>query len=126
MGSSFVSSNAGITTQGLWHYPATITNATIATQFASFAPAGSFSTATTAGVINKIGSRQQMVFFISWATDWSITSNYLQHAWIHWITRGLCKSHARRLRWGISGLISRTSRRPSQDVPEHPGGRHAP
>ena len=30
-----------------------------------------------------------MVWFTSWATDWSATSNYLQHAHIHWITRGL-------------------------------------
>jgi hypothetical protein len=75
----------------MWHYPATITNATIATEIASFAPGGSFSTKTTAAVINQIGTRQQMVWFISWATDWSITSNYLQHAWIHWMTRGLCK-----------------------------------
>lgn len=32
-----------------------------------------------------------MVWFMGWATDWSQTSNYLQHAYIHWITRGLCK-----------------------------------
>lgn len=32
-----------------------------------------------------------MVWFMSWATDWSQTSNYLQHAYIHWMTRGLCK-----------------------------------
>lgn len=30
-----------------------------------------------------------MVWFMSWATDWSQTSNYLQHAYIHWMTRGL-------------------------------------
>lgn len=30
-----------------------------------------------------------MVFFIGWATEWSITSNYLQHGFIHWMTRGL-------------------------------------
>lgn len=30
-----------------------------------------------------------MVFFISWATDWSLTSNYLQHSYINWMTRGL-------------------------------------
>jgi hypothetical protein len=32
-----------------------------------------------------------MVWFIGWATDWSLTSNYLQHSWIHWVTRGLCE-----------------------------------
>lgn len=30
-----------------------------------------------------------MVFFMSWATDWSLTSNYLQHSYINWMTRGL-------------------------------------
>lgn len=33
-----------------------------------------------------------MVWFMGWATDWSQTSNYLQHAYIAWLTRGLCKS----------------------------------
>ena len=33
-----------------------------------------------------------MVWFLGWATEWSQTSNYLQHAYIHWMTRGLCKS----------------------------------
>lgn len=82
-------SNANTSTSGLWHYPATITNASIATQIATFDPAGSFTTTTTAAVINKIGARQQMVWFMGWATDWSQTSNYLQHAYIHWMTRGL-------------------------------------
>jgi hypothetical protein len=80
---------AGLSTQGLWHYPATISNATIATAFAQFAPATGFATTSTAGVINNISGRQQMVFFIGFATDWSYTSNLLQHAWIHWATRGL-------------------------------------
>ncbi|PSR76994.1 hypothetical protein BD289DRAFT_378234 [Coniella lustricola] len=76
-------------TAGLYHYPAVITNSSIATPFASFDAAASFTTNTTAAVINNIGGRQQMVWFISWATDWSQTSNYLQHAYIHWMTRGL-------------------------------------
>jgi hypothetical protein len=36
-----------------------------------------------------------MVFFTSFATDWAPTSNYLQHAWIHWITRGLYTGYRR-------------------------------
>lgn len=36
-----------------------------------------------------------MVFFIPWATDWSSTSNYLQHAWITWMTRGLYSGYRR-------------------------------
>lgn len=85
-------SNANVSTAGLYHYPATITNSSIATEFATFDPSGQFTTTTTAAVINNIGGRQQMVWFTSWATDFSQTSNYLQHAYIHWITRGLCKS----------------------------------
>jgi hypothetical protein len=36
-----------------------------------------------------------MVFFISFATDWSPTSNWLQHTWIHWATRGLYTGYRR-------------------------------
>lgn len=82
-------SNAGVTTQGLWHYPATITQSNTTWEFASFEPAGSFKTKTTAAVINSLEGRQQMVWFISWAADWSATTNYLQHAYIHWMTRSL-------------------------------------
>jgi hypothetical protein len=87
-----------VSTQGLWHYPATITNATIAKQIAKFAPSGSFTTDTVAAVINNIGGRQQQVWFTSWATDWAQSSNYLQHAYIHWLTRGLCKQHIHYIR----------------------------
>lgn len=86
---------APVSTLGLWHYPATITNATIATEFAQFGPTEGSPTISTAGVINNIAGRQQMVFYTSFATDWSPTSNYLQHAWIHWITRGLYTGYRR-------------------------------
>jgi hypothetical protein len=80
-----------VSTEGLWHYPASITNSTIATSFATFDPAGRFESETVAGVINTIDGRQQMVWFMGWATDWSASCNFLQHAHIHWMTRGLCK-----------------------------------
>lgn len=86
---------APVSTLGLWHYPATITNSTIATEFAQFGPSAGFPTTSTAGVINNISGRQQMVFFTSFATDWAPTSNFLQHAWIHWITRGLYTGYRR-------------------------------
>lgn len=48
-----------------------------------------FSNAGTAAVINRIGDRQQMVWFMPFALDWAPSSNVIQHAWIHWVTRGL-------------------------------------
>ncbi|CAI6339677.1 unnamed protein product [Periconia digitata] len=67
----------------IWHNPAQITNASIAWEIARFSNVG------TAAVINQIGNRQQMVWFLPFALDWAPSSNYLQHAWINWITRGL-------------------------------------
>ncbi|KAK3349655.1 hypothetical protein B0T25DRAFT_247462 [Lasiosphaeria hispida] len=86
-----IKTGAGVSTQGLWHYPAIITNTTFAQAIATFEPdsAGAFSGTTTAAIINNIGGRQQMVWFVGWATDWSQSSNYLQHAHIHWMTHGL-------------------------------------
>jgi hypothetical protein len=75
---------AGVTTQAMYHYPAPITNSTIAIEIAQVAPSsdGAFMTTTTAAVINDFGNRQQMVYLTSWATDWAATSNFLQHAYI--------------------------------------------
>lgn len=67
----------------IFHNPATITNSSIAYEIARFSGSG------TAAVINQIGSRQQMVWFLPFALDWAPSSNYLQHAWITWVTRGL-------------------------------------
>jgi hypothetical protein len=91
----FSGTTAGASTLGLYHYPASITNATLATAIALFGASGSFSAGTVAAVINNFGNRQQMVFFIEWASDWSATSNYLQHAFIHWLTRGLYVGYRR-------------------------------
>ncbi|KAM7186129.1 non-anchored cell wall protein-1 [Naviculisporaceae sp. PSN 640] len=94
-GSAFPTANiktgATVSTQGLWHFPAVLTNATIAQPIAVFAAdaGGTFTTETIAAIINNFGERQQMVWFVGFATDWSQTSNYLQHAYIHWMTRGL-------------------------------------
>jgi hypothetical protein len=67
----------------IFHNPAQITNASIAWEVARFSNSG------TAAVINQIGARQQMVWFLPFALDWAPSSNYLQHAWISWVTRGL-------------------------------------
>lgn len=61
----------------------------MATAFATFAPTTGFSTESVAAVINNIGGREQMVWFLDFAPDWSATSNYLQHTFIHWMTRSL-------------------------------------
>ncbi|OQE18920.1 hypothetical protein PENFLA_c020G00457 [Penicillium flavigenum] len=92
---SGLKTGAGVSTSGLWHYPATISNTTSTKQIASFAPTTGFTTESAAGVINNFDGRQQMAFFIGFDTNWSATSSYLQHAWITWITRGLYAGYRR-------------------------------
>ncbi|KAJ5428056.1 hypothetical protein N7445_009510 [Penicillium cf. griseofulvum] len=92
---SGLKTGAGVSTSGLWHYPATISNTTSTKKIASFAPTTGFPTESVAGVINNFDGRQQMAFFIGFDTTWSSTSNYLQHAWITWITRGLYAGYRR-------------------------------
>ncbi|KAL2062014.1 hypothetical protein VTL71DRAFT_6280 [Oculimacula yallundae] len=87
---------ATLSTQGLYHYPAAISNSKLATAFATFKTTTGFSTVSVAGVINDFkDGRQQMVFFLGFATDWSTTSILLTHAWIHWATRGLFAGYRR-------------------------------
>jgi hypothetical protein len=51
----------GLSTDGLYHYPASITDKTIATEFAQFATAKGFKTKSTAAVINTFSGRQQVL-----------------------------------------------------------------
>lgn len=88
-------SGAGVSTSGLWHYPATISNTTSTKQIASFAANSVVSSDSVAAVINDFDGREQLAFFISFDTTWSATSNYLQHAWITWVTRGLYAGYRR-------------------------------
>ncbi|KAF1835307.1 hypothetical protein BDW02DRAFT_294439 [Decorospora gaudefroyi] len=81
--SANLKTNAAISIANIYHTPATITNPSIAWEVAKFSTAG------TAAVINQIGDRQQMVWFMPSALDWAPSSNILQHAWINWVTRGL-------------------------------------
>lgn len=75
--------------KGLYHYPAKITDSAT-TMFAAFEPNARFPARSAAAVINTFaGSRQQMVWFASLAPQWSLTSVFLQHAAVHWMTRGL-------------------------------------
>jgi hypothetical protein len=57
---------ATLTTQGLYHYPASITNSSIATEFAQFAVTDGFDIVSTAAVINEIDGRQQASSIIIW------------------------------------------------------------
>ncbi|KAF1914211.1 hypothetical protein BDU57DRAFT_286325 [Ampelomyces quisqualis] len=75
--------NVPISIANIFHNPATITSASMAWEVARFGSAG------TAAVINQIGDRQQMVWFMPFALDWAPSSNIAQHSWIIWITRGL-------------------------------------
>ncbi|KAL4782045.1 hypothetical protein BJX76DRAFT_369411 [Aspergillus varians] len=88
-------STAGVSTAGLWHYPASISDTNSTKAIATFAAGGGVTGESTAAVINNFNGRQQMVFFIGFDTVWSQTSNYLQHAWITWITRGLYAGYRR-------------------------------
>ena len=89
--------NVGISTTGLYHYPASITDKNTTIEIAQFAASsdGTFSTTSTAAVINNFSGREQMVYFIGFATDWSATSAFLQHAYITWMTRGLYAGYRR-------------------------------
>jgi hypothetical protein len=89
-----IKANAGVSTQGLWHYNAQVTDTTTTTEIAQFGAGGGFPI-STAAVINNFSGRQQMVFFISWATAWSPTSNFLQHAYITYLTRGVYTGYRR-------------------------------
>ncbi|KAM0714050.1 hypothetical protein Q7P37_011014 [Cladosporium fusiforme] len=82
-------SGATISTKNLYHYPAKITDSKTTWKIAQFATSGNFKSSSVAAVINNFSGREQMAFFLGFATEWSATSNYLQHSYIHWITRGL-------------------------------------
>lgn len=81
-----------MSTLGLFHYPATILDDAslgfTTTEIAKFGAAGGYD-AATAAVINNFGSREQMVWFLPFAPDWSPTSTFLSHSFVHWLTRGL-------------------------------------
>ncbi|EDO01997.1 hypothetical protein SS1G_04473 [Sclerotinia sclerotiorum 1980 UF-70] len=90
---------ATMSTKGIYHYPTQIINSTLAKEFLQLGASsdGQFTTASTAGVINNIDGREQMVFYVPFSTDWAVTSVWLQHAWIDWGTRGLYTGYRRAL-----------------------------
>ena len=72
-----------LTTVGLWHYPAVITNPTTTTPFLRFAPNSQFPNTTLAGVTQNLDGRQQMIFLLAGAS-WSSTTKYLGRLWLIW------------------------------------------
>ncbi|KAJ5647947.1 hypothetical protein N7490_004319 [Penicillium lividum] len=80
---------ANVSTEGLYHYSASILNTSNTKPIASFAANSVVTTESVAAVINDFDGRQQMVFFLSLDPSWSSTSAFVQHAWITWMTRGL-------------------------------------
>ena len=90
---------------GLWHYPATITDATGSTiPFLTLGGNADFAAGAIVGVINNFTGREQMVFHTSFGT-WSAVSQYLDHAWIHWGLRGMFSGYRRVLLGTQSELL---------------------
>jgi len=85
---------ADLSTNGLWHYPAIITDPTTTTEFLQFGANTEYPSVTVAGVLQNFGGREQMVFFLT-GGSWSLTTNYLAHVWFHWGYRGLYNGYRR-------------------------------
>lgn len=93
--SAGLKTGATLSTSGLWHYPASITDAATTKAFLEFEPNAQFSSPSVAGVINRFADgREQMAFFTSFGT-WSQTSTFLAHTWIHWGLRGVYAGYRR-------------------------------
>lgn len=92
---SGIKTGAGVSTQNIMHFPASISNTSTTKEIAQFAPNSRFNEPSTAAVINNFDGRQQMAWFMGFDTSWSPTSSFLQHAWITWITHGLYAGYRR-------------------------------
>ncbi|KAJ3126134.1 hypothetical protein HK098_007845 [Nowakowskiella sp. JEL0407] len=83
--------NASLSSIGLYHYPAVITDPSYAKPVIKFkgGAQNNFPTDTVGGVIiTQPTGREEMVFFIGFGW-WSPTSLVLGHMWFAWGTRGL-------------------------------------
>lgn len=91
--SSGIKQGGTVAMDGLFYYGADITDSATTRQIAKFHSGPTFTSDATAAVINAFphanGIREQMVFFTSFAAGWSQASNFIQHSWITWMTRGL-------------------------------------
>ena len=97
--------SVGLSTIGLWHTPAVVTdsNTTATSAFLEFGTNSQYSSTSVAGV-KKIYSdgREEMDFFIT-VGSWSPTSNYLGHIWFTWGYRGLYGGY-RRIYFSTQGI----------------------
>ncbi|CAG9939821.1 unnamed protein product [Clonostachys rosea f. rosea IK726] len=75
--------NAAVSLTGLYAVPASITDATLTKEVAQF------SDGSTAAVINTADGVEVWAWYMAWDPSWSLTCAYLQHAHIHWMTRGI-------------------------------------
>jgi hypothetical protein len=88
-----------LSTVGLWHYPATVSDATNGTvSFLQFGTSAQYPATSVAGVRQKIangaGFREQMAIFVE-GGSWSLTTNYLAHIWFHLGYRGRYNGYRR-------------------------------
>lgn len=91
--SSGIKEGGTVAMDGLYYYGADVTDAATTYPIAKLHSGPTFTSDATAAVINAFphvnGTREQMVFFTSFAAGWSQASNFIQHSWITWMTRGL-------------------------------------
>ncbi|CAN8096939.1 unnamed protein product [Discula destructiva] len=91
--SSGIKQGGTVALDGLYYYGADVTDAATTYPIAKLHAGPAFTSDATAAVLNAIphanGTREQMVFFTSMASGWSQASNFIQHSWITWMTRGL-------------------------------------
>lgn len=91
--SSGIREGGTVAMDGLYYYGADVTDPATTYPIARLHSGPTFTSDATGAVINAIphanGTREQMVFFTSFAAGWSQASNFIQHSWITWMTRGL-------------------------------------
>lgn len=91
--SSGIREGGTVAMDGLYYYGADVTDPATTYPIARLHSGPTFTSDATAAVINALphanGTREQMVFFTSFAAGWSQASNFIQHSWITWMTRGL-------------------------------------
>lgn len=90
---------APLSTKGLWHYPAVVTDKTGQTiPILVFSTSAQYPTQSVAGVRQRIpngsGFREQMAIFLE-GGSWSLTTSYICHIWFHWGYRGLYLGYRR-------------------------------